>query len=372
MGGSGEIIWSQDFERDLRDVLRLQREVARTITSKVDLTLTPQEQARLASAEPVDPEVHRQVLLGRYHTAKATEDALRRAVQYLDGAVSMAPANALAHASLADAYIGLSGYYVPPREAMPRAKRAAETALALDESLADAHAALGFIHLVYEWEGPAAEKALLRALGLNPTLATARLHYAAYLTTQSRREEAVREIQQAVRFDPVSIRTNALATSLLLFTRRYDDAIELARRGMEFEPHSGFALAFQGVAYAEQGRFDEAVLNMEKAAQLDQSPTILALQAHVLAVAGRKEQAKTLIQEVEASTAGRYFCPYEIASAYVSLGDADTADRWFRKGLDDRADCMAWLGVEPWIEPFRSDPRYASLLREIGLDPGAR
>jgi Flp pilus assembly protein TadD len=141
---------------------------------------------------------------------------------------------------------------------------------------------------------------------------------------------------------------------------------------MEFEPHSGFALAFQGVAYAEQGRFDEAVLNMEKAAQLDQSPTILALQAHVLAVAGRKEQAKTLIQEVEASTAGRYFCPYEIASAYVSLGDADTADRWFRKGLDDRADCMAWLGVEPWIEPFRSDPRYASLLREIGLDPGAR
>ena len=265
--------------------------------------------------------------------------------------------------------MGLSGFYVDPREVMPKAKRAAETALRLDDSLAEAHAALGWIHLVFDWDGPAAEKALLHALDLNPTLATARLHYAAYLTTQSRHEDAVTEIRRAFDVDPLSIRTNVLGISLLLFTRRYDEAIELARKGLEFEPRSAFALAFQGVAYAEKGLLEEAVDNVQKAAKLDNSLTILALQAHVLAVAGRKGEALKLVRQVEDASKHQYFCPYEIGSVYVVLGDADTATDWFRKGVEGRADCMAWLGVEPWIESFRSDPRYRTLLRDIGLAP---
>ena len=191
--------------------------------------------------------------------------------RYFNVAIAGDAKNALAHSGLAEAYVGQSGYYLPPREAMPQAKRAAETAIRLDESLADAHATLGFIHLVYDWDGPAAEQSLQRALDLNPTLAIARLHYAAYLTTQARHEEAVGEIRRAVEFDPVSIRTNAMATSLLLFAKRYGEAIELARRGLEFEPKNAFALAFQGVAYAELGRFAEAVANMERAAALDRA-----------------------------------------------------------------------------------------------------
>ena len=371
-GVSGEVLWAQPFEGNQRDMVTLQREVARAISSNVDVTLTPQEEAYLSSARTIDPEVHRQVLLGRHHTGKATEEGLRKAVEYFDIAIARDVSNAMAHAGLAQAYIGLSGYYVHPREAMPKAKRAAETAIALDESLADAHAALGFVHLVYDWDGPAAERSLLRALELNRTLATARLHYAAFLTTQARYEEAVRELWRAVEFDPVSIRTNALATSLLLFTRHWDDAIELARRGLEFEPDNAFALAFQGVAYLHQGRFREAVSNLQRAEQLDQSPTILALEALVLAVAGQKDAAARLIKQVEDSTKTRYFCPYEIGAAYVGLGDMDVAYRWFRKGVVDRADCTAFLGVEPWIDPFRSDPRYAGLVREIGLSPNPR
>jgi eukaryotic-like serine/threonine-protein kinase len=371
-GTSGEVLWAQPFERNLRDVLALQNEVARLIAERIDIALTPQERARLTTARSVDPEIHRQVLLGRHLTAKATEKDLRTAIEYLNLAIAKDGANAMAHAGLAEAYMGLNGFYVRPREAMPQAKRAAEAALRLDESLADAHAALGWIHLVYDWDGPAAAKSLQRALELNPTLATGRLHYAAYLTTQARHEEAVREIRRAVEYDPASIRTNVLATSLLLFTRRYDEAIKVARKGLEFEPKAAFPLAFQAVAYAEQRRFAEAVANMERAAQLDDSATILALQAHVLAVAGQQDKARSLIRRVEESTKNRYFCPYEIASAHVSLGDRDTAYYWFRKGLDDRADCMAWLGVEPWIESFRADRRYPGLLREIGLDRHAR
>ena len=371
-GVTGEIIWAQSFTRDQRDVLALQREVAQTITSKVDITVTPQEQARLASARPIDPEVHRQVLLGRHHAAKATEEGLRKAIQYFDVAIAKDPANALGHAGLAEAYMGLSGFYVDPREVMPKAKRAAETAVHLDESLADAHATLGYVHLVYDWDGPAAEKELLRALALNPTLGMACLNYASYLTTQGRHEEAVREVRRAIDLDPLSIRIHAIGTVQLLFSRRYDEAIELARKGLEFEPDSAFILAFQGVAYAEQGRFEEAVENVQKAAQLDNSLTILALQAHVLAVAGLKEQAETLIRRVQDAAKHQYFCPYEIATVYVSLGDMDTAYNLFRKGTAERADCMAWLGVEPWLDRFRSDPRYRSLVREIGLTPEVR
>ena len=371
-GQSGAVIWAHDFERNLSDVLTLQREVARTITARVGITPTPQQQARLADVRPVDPEVHRQVLLGQYHAGKATEDGLERAIEYFDAARAKDPMNASAYAGLAQAYLGLSGYYVPPHVMMPKAAAAAETAVRLDDSLADAHASLGFIHLVYDWDGPATETSLLRALNLNPALATARLYYAAYLTTQGRREEANEEIRRAVESDPLSVRTNALGVSLLLFTRSYGEAIELARKGLEFEPRSAFALAFQGVAYAELGRFDEAVANMERATQLDESWTIVALQAHVLAAAGRKEESRRLIRRVEASTRTRYFCPYEIASTHVTLGDLDSAHKWFRKGIEERADCMAWLGVEPWIEPFRRDPRYAELLRDIGLDPSAR
>ena len=371
-GATGDMIWAQSYERDLRDVLALQSEVARAITSHVNITLTPQDQARLEMRAPVDPQVHREVLLGRHHAAKGTEEGLRRSIEHFDRAISRDPANALAHAGLAEAYSGLSGFYLDPREAMPKAKRAAETALRLDEALAEAHAVLGYVHLVYEWDGPAAAKALLRALDLNPTLATARLNYASYLSTQARHDEAVREIRRAVDLDPLSIRTHSLGTVLLLFTRRYDEAIELARKGLEFEPDSAFTMAFQGVAYAEHGRFKEAVDNLERAARLDNSLTILALQAHVLAVSGQKEQAKMLIRRVQDAARHQYFCPYEIACVYVSLGDHDTAYDLFRKGTDEHADCMAWLGVEPWLDSFRSDPRYGQLLRDIGLTPLAR
>jgi tetratricopeptide (TPR) repeat protein len=371
-GATGDILWTQSYERGLRDVLVLQRDVARTISREIGITLTPQEEASLARVRPVDPDVHQQVLLGRYQAAKGTEEGLRRAIQYFEVAIAKDPNNAPAHAGVAEAYAALNGFYMDPVEAMPKATRAAQTALRLDDSLAEAHAAQGFVHLVYDWDGPAAEKALLHALDLNPTVASARLSYAAYLTSQSRSDEAATEIRRAVQFDPLSVRTSSFGTLFMLFARRYDEAIQLASRAMELEPNAPFALAFQGVAYAQQGRFSEAVANLRKAAQLDGSPTIHALQAHVLAVAGQKAEALRLVRQVQDHARTRYVCPYEIGTVYASLGDNDTAHEWFRKGVNGRADCMAWLGVGPWLDPFRADARYVKRLQDIGLDPHAR
>jgi serine/threonine-protein kinase len=370
-GSPAEVIWAQSYERPLRDLLALQSSVARAISGEVGITLTPQEEARLA-ARTVDPDKHLQVMLGRHHLAKSTEEALRKAVQYFETAIAQDPGNAPAHAGLAEAYSALNGFYMDPLEAMPKAKAAAQAALRLDDSLADAHAALGYVHLVYDWDGPSAERELLRALDLNPSLAIVRLKYAAYLTSQARFDEAIREIRRAVDLDPQSIKTHTFGTLFLLFARSYDEADELARKGLEFEPDSAFTLTFQGYGLAQQGRFEEALENLQRAVQLDNSPTIRAVYAHVLAVSGRKTEALQVVHQIEVELNDRYFCPYEVASVYVSLGDHDRAHTWFRKGVDGRADCMAWLGIEPWLDPFRKDPRYQDLLRDIGLDAHRR
>ena len=167
-GPTGEVLWSQNFERRLSDVFALQSDVARSITGKVGLTLKNQERARSESASPVDPAIHRQVLLARHHAARGTEESLRKAVDFFKAAIAGDPAHAAAHAGLAGAYTELAGFYIDPRQAMPEAKRAAQTAIRLDETLAEAHAALGYVHLVYDWDGPAAERELLRSLDLNP------------------------------------------------------------------------------------------------------------------------------------------------------------------------------------------------------------
>jgi len=366
-----QTLWARTYERDLRDILALQREVARSIANEVDITLTPQEQVRLANARPVDPEAHQQVLLGRFHLNKLTEESSKKAIQYFEGAIAKDPGYAAAYAGLAEAHMNLANFFLPPRQEMPKAKAAALTAVKLDESLADAHAALGMIHLTYDWDGSGAERELRRALELNPSLSSARMNYAAYLLTAERPDEAVQEIRQAVQLDPLSPKTYAFGSLFSIFARRFGEAIELSDKALELDPNLTLAHAFRGLALAEQGRYEEAVSSMQKAGQPDDNTTIRSLGAHVHAVAGNKDEARRMMQKVEEDAKHRYFCAYEVATSYVSLGDMDTAVKWFRKGIEDRADCMAWLGIEPWVEPFRSDPRYAKLLGDIGLAPSA-
>ena len=169
--------------------------------------------------------------------------------------------------------------------------------------------------------------------------------------------------------DPLSVRTHALGTSLLLFTRRYDDAIALARKGLEIEPDAAFTLAFLGIAVRGEGRLRRRHGHAAASRTARRQPHHPRPSG---ARAGRcrpHEGGARVLRTIEEAAQRRYFCPYEIATVYVSLGDNDTATRLFRKGTDERADCMAWLGVEPWIDRYRADPRYRTLLRDVGLAP---
>ena len=364
-----ENLWAQSYERDLHDILALQGEVARAIAAEIDISLTPQEAARLATGRRIDPTAHQQFLLGRYHFNRGIEEGLRKAVSHFEQAIRRDPAYADAYAGLAETYIALSSNYDRPRDTIPLAKAAALNALKIDDSLADAHAHLGFIHFFYDWDAKAAEREFARAIQINPNLASARIQRAGYYLAVGKPRDAVAELRLALQLDPLSLRTHALGTIYLVFAREYDEAIQLARNALELEPRFGVAIGFQGLAYAEQGRFKEAIANLEKAAELDKSVMVRLFRAHVHAVAGDRRRAEDLIHQTEQDAEHRYVCPYEIATAYVSLRNNDKAYEWLRKGIEERADCMAWLGVEPWMEPFRSDPRYEQLVREIGLAP---
>jgi eukaryotic-like serine/threonine-protein kinase len=363
-------LWAQSYERDLRDVLALQSNVARAIAGEINITLTPQEEAGLSSSRRVDPAVHQAYLLGRYHLDRASEDGARKAIQYFEQVTAKDSRHAAAYVGLADSYTFLSSYSIErPRDAIPKAKAAALAALRLDDGQAEAHAALGTISFFYDWDGPAAEKELRRAIQLRPSLAMAHMFYAGYLLAVRRSEEAVPEIRRALELDPRSLTTHAYGTIFLIFARRNDEAIELGRKALELEPNFSIGMTFQGLAYAEERRFQAAVANLRRATRLEKNPRVLLFGSHVHAVAGDRKEAERLLQEAHEVTGGRYFCPYEIACAYVSLGKHDEAYDWFKKGVEERADCMPWLGVEPWLDPFRSDPRYSQLLQQVGLAP---
>jgi tetratricopeptide (TPR) repeat protein len=369
IGGTNEqTLWADSYERDLGDVLALQGEVASRIAREINVTLTPQEAAGLATTRKVDPAVHRLFLLGRYHVNRPSEGDLRKAIEYFEQVIAKDARHAEAHLGLAEGYVALAATSIArPRDVIPKAKEAAAVAVKIDESLADVHALLGYIHLFYDWDGPAAEREFQRALRLNPSLAMAHMYYAGYHLATGKRDEAVPEIRRALELDPLSLVTQAYGTMFLLFAGRNDEAIEQARVALELEPKFGPAITVRGLAYAEQGRFGEAVKSLEEALGVDRSWRTMLFGAHVHAVAGHPDEARKLIAQVEKIGGAQYVCPYEVACAYISLHENDEAYRWFKKGIHERADCMAWLGVEPWVEPFRKDPRYSELLREIGL-----
>ena len=214
-----ENLWAQSYERDLHDILALQGEVARAIAAEINVSLTPQEEARLATGRRIDPAAHQSFLLGRYHFNRGIEEGLRKAVTHFEQAISRDAAYAEAVRGPGGGYIALSSNYDRPRDTIPLAKAAALNALKLDDSLADAHAHLGFIHFFYDWDAKAAEKEFARAIQINPNLASARIQRAGYFLAVGKPRDAISEIRLALQLDPLSLRTHALGTIFLIFAR---------------------------------------------------------------------------------------------------------------------------------------------------------
>jgi tetratricopeptide (TPR) repeat protein len=344
----------------------LQSEVARAITSEIQIKVTPQEQARLASARSVNPEAYRLYLQARYYFSRRTLPAFDKSIQLLQQVLQKDPDSALAYAGLAESY-GILPFYggALSKEAFPKAKVAAQKAAELDNSLAEAHAALGFVLLYWDWDWSAAESELKRAIELNPSYAVARHWYAEYLCAMGRHDQAVAEIKRAQELDPLSPLMLTIGGEVCNYARRYDQAIQQCRKALELDPN--YALAHRNLARAFLGRrmYEEAASEFVEAdrAWSNAYPLDVAL-AH--AVRGKRDEALKILREQ--SSQPKF--DFETAVlAYLALGEKQEALHWLEKAYAEHDAYAPFWNVSPALDPLRSEPRFQSILRRMNFPP---
>jgi serine/threonine protein kinase/Tfp pilus assembly protein PilF len=365
-------VWSDAFDRDIKDVLSLQGEIARAIADRVQAKLTPEERVQLSAARTINPEAHEAYLRGRFYWNKRPVDTAK-AIEFFQKAIAIDPAYAPPYAGLADTYATLGSWEngtLPPKEVFEKAKAAAAKALQIDPNLSDAHNSLAYTHLHYDWDWPASEKEFQTAIRLNPGNTNALHWYSHYLTAMGRTEESLATTHKGLQMSPLDVALNFHLGWALYFARRPDECIAHSRKAIEMELHPFWNHFMLGWGYEQKGNFAEAIRALEQAVENSkQSPVTLWTLGHAYAVAGRTEDANRLLQNLIEKSQTKYVPPYEIGMVYLGLGQRDRAFEYFEKGYEERSGWMAYLKVDPRLDPVRSDPRFADLYRRVGLPP---
>jgi len=364
--------WVNTYEKDLRDVLALQSEVARDIAREIRVKLTSPEKLRLAQSRAVNPEAYQDYLRGRHFLNKRTSEELKKAREYFRQAIDKDPTYAPAHSGLADAYalMASSGYDVmPPREAMPLARAAANNALRIDDTLAEAHAALGYIALVYDWNWQATEQYLKRAIELNPGYAAAHQWQGELLLARSQPSAATEAFRRALELDPLSIPCNLGLGWSYYFSRKYDLAIEQYRKTLEIAPDIPMALYGLGLTYQHKNLPQECFSEIQKAyVSSGGEAAAVMLIAAIGALSGQRETAQAELSRLQALASQKYVPAVYFALIHAALNNLDDAFEWLQKACEERSSYLIFINLQPAIENLRSDSRYQILLKKIGLN----
>ena len=363
-------LWTETFDRELTDIFAIQTEIAEKIARALEATLTPIERHRLAQKPTESLEAYSQYLLGAYHYHRVTEPDFRIGAEHLVRAVELDPGFAQAYALLSQTYCYLGqGYWGSrPSEFLPQARVAAQRAIELDPDLGDAHAALGMVQWWLDCDWPSAQRELLAAIALDPNSAISQLQYAVGLTSAGQYEAAIPVIERACTLDPASINLCHNSAFVMRAAGRFERARQEIERGMRLEASHPAGFWILCLLELTLGRFDQAVGAAEAAASATGGSSLFqAMLATAYAAAGRGESARRIIRELEAREGrGEYVWPVGIAMAHAQLGDVDRGLARLAQAVEERAGWM-WLGFETTLDPLRSDPRYAELLRSVNL-----
>ena len=368
-GQTGNQLWGEQYNRKLTDLAALQNEIARDVSQNLRARLSSADEQKLAKNYTENAEAYQLYLKGRYFWNKRSPEGHRKSIEYFNQAIEKDPNFALAFLGLADAYASLPfDSDVPPREAYPKAKAAATRALEVDAKLAEAFSSLAAVKFNYDWDFPGAEEELKRAIGLNPNDAIVHQRYGRYLSLMGRHQEAIAEAKRARELDPLSLLINALVGDTLFYAHQYDQAIEELRKPLEIEPNFWIAHLYLGKAYEQKRMYSESIAELQKARDFsgDISEPI-SMMGYVYAVSGRRSEAQQALNELKERSKQRYVPPYDIAMVYVGLGDKEQAFQWLDKAYEDRNQFMTRLKTEPKFDSLRSDPRFADLVRRVGL-----
>ena len=365
---SDEHIWAEAYERDARDLLALQADLAHDIARQIGALMPPGPRGGLTAARTIDPQAHELYLKGRYFFGKREAEGYREAADYFQQAIAIDSNYAAAYAGLADAYIFFVGF-MPASEVMPKARAAAEKAVQLDDSLADAHASLGLMapYLDFNWEE--SRRQYERALQLNPNYATAHHWYGdGYLAPMGRLDEALSEIRKAEALDPLS---PIIATDIgkdLYFARRYDDAIAALQKALVLDRNFTEAHSWLENAYAAKVMHAEAFADFETIRSSLDPASVAATLAYLHARAGHPKEARHWLARLKQYARGQYISPGAFAIIHAALGDKDEAFRWMDEVCAQKTPHMTSLKIWEVYDPLRSDPRFGELVRRVGLE----
>ena len=360
-------IWSERYDRSLEDVFEIQDEIAAAIVKKLKVTLLGADERPTVQAPTTNPAAYELFLKGRHYWNKRTEDGLKQSVEEFKLAIEKDPDFALAFAGLAESYTTLGIYgALPPQEVMPLAREAAEHALDLDPGLAEAHTSLGCVRAMYDWDWGADED-FKRAIEINPRYSNAYNWYASnYLTPLGLHPAARRQLARARQLDPLSLVINASVGVQLYFDRRYDEAVDEYAKTIEMDPGFGIAHYFLGQAYVQKGMTEQAIAELEKAAELTaRSPEVVSALGHGHALHGDLDQARALVDELEQRSKERYVSPVLLSQVHVGLGELDSAFDCLGRAFSMRSADLIWIKARPVFDALRSDRRFGDLCARI-------
>jgi eukaryotic-like serine/threonine-protein kinase len=365
-------LWGQQYDLKLSDLLSVQEEISRKISERLGLSLTGEQQRRLTRRYTENTEAYQLYLQGRYQWNRRSDEGLKKGIEYFKQAIDLDPSYGLAYAGLADCYnlLGVPDVAgtLAPREAFPKAKVAALKALEIDDALAEAHNSLAFVRFWFEWDWPGADREFKRAIELNPNYATTRHWHAIYLMTVGRNEEAIAEMRRAQELEPLSLIINTNLGWAFYNARQYDQAIEQYQRTLEMDADFANARLRLGEAYEQKGMYEDAATEYQKAVTLSRwNQRMVGSLGHAYAASQKKDEARKVVQELKENSKVRYVSPITIALVYVGLGQKDEALAWLERGYEERESGM--MLRNPQFDSLRSDPRFDTLMRKIGLPP---
>jgi TolB-like protein/Flp pilus assembly protein TadD len=363
---TNKLIWGEQYERKLSELLTTQREMASAIADKLQLKLASNDAKGITKRYTESNEAYQLYLKGRFYWNKRTVDGLKQAATYYQQAIEKDPEFALAYSGLAETYVLFPNYSVAaPKDSMPLSKAAALKALELDDSIAEAHAALGTYLSGYGWDQLAAERELRRAIELKPNYATAYHWLAISYAFSQRTDEAIATAHRAEELDPLSLIISADTAFDLILLRRYDDAIAQAQKTLKLDPNFYYIHYLLGWAYIQKGMYSQAIAECRRSIELNPEPWGKGLLAVALAKSGGRAEAVKLRDELKSEIASRYVASYFVAIADTALSEKDEALTALEKDFAERSTHFSWIPIDPLFDDLRTDPRWAALVQRV-------
>jgi eukaryotic-like serine/threonine-protein kinase len=365
----GRTLWSERYDRELADVFAIQDEIAGTIVRTLRSTLL----GDLGDPTPVrytaNVRAYSLYLKGRFWWNRRTQADIAQGIRYFEQAIAEDPGYALAYSGLADSYaLDLDYRGVPVVEGMERAKSEARKAIELDETLAEAHTSLAWVTFIYDWDWRAADREFRRAIELNPRYSTARQWYAWYLMAMGRFDEALAEGRVAVELDSGSVSIRRSLGWLQYYSRQSEAALENLRRALTMDPTAEETHRLLALVYLQQGRYDDAAAAFREAIANSGNP-VLAISGlgHVAVQRGRPDEARKVLGDLQERARSQYVSPVPMVGLQVALGDFDSAFEGLERAHDERRGWLAYLRIEPMLQPLHGDARFQRLLERMRL-----